>query len=101
MSAPATAIPATGDSHGPHPRHAVVLRYRGAYLAEAVTLDGPDTEGWQRITRDRDSAHLGRLRACDTGSAFFLERADGLNSSRHPDFRAAMNALGTRLDDAE
>jgi hypothetical protein len=102
-TAPATAIPATDDGRGPHPRRAAILRHRGPYLAETVTLDERDADGWQRVTRERDGALIARLSGPrDTREGFILERTlEGQRSSLHPNFRAAMNAIGTMLDRAE
>jgi hypothetical protein len=84
-----------------YPVRAAMLRHRGPYIAETILLDRYDEDGWQRITRDRDGEYLGRLRSQSIGEiVYFLERPDK-HSSRHPHFRAAINALGASLDDAE
>ncbi|MFE3280063.1 hypothetical protein [Nocardia sp. NPDC059239] len=92
----------TNASENLYPIRAALLRERGPYLTEIVHLNRCDKDGWQRITRERGGEYLGRLQHSESNGweSWFLERTSG-TSTRHPGFRAALDALATTLDAQE
>lgn len=69
----------------------------GNEYPETVTLSGANPAGWRYVVSARTGEAYGKVRVADGICAFLQTTA---LTSRHPNLRAALDALSTRLDGA-
>lgn len=81
------------------PQRFTLIRHSkaGDEYPETVTLSGPNPAGWRYVVSTSTGQAYGKIRVSDGICAFLQTTAV---KSQHPNLRAALDALSTRLDGA-